>query len=249
MHLEVGSSKGASDASLHHHRFDSLYPQQSHLNQTTRSADGVSQSKELMLDMSVFGSPEAISQSDWQDAWINRLEIIKETSEKDIYKYFKAHKKYISQQEDFAEQFEAYKRFDIYFCRHYSNTRFKVNSQQYSAKVLEFKLKFPAALFVDKPFSLLHSAQASASQHQHSRYALYDRSKGPASGSSSSFPKGTNSSILSGQCLICRRAGHRGRDCNYSTTEEEVAAGRMSGPLASFASFAICLSTGVYASR
>src|SRR6267154_4112195 len=99
---------------------------------TTRSADGVSQSKDLMLDMSAFGTPEDISMSNWQDAWINRLEIIKKTSEKDIYKYFKAHKKYVSQQEDFAEEFEAYKRFDIYFCRHYSNTRFKMNPQQYS---------------------------------------------------------------------------------------------------------------------
>ena len=49
---------------------------------TTRSTDGVSQSKELMLDMSTFGAPEDISQSDWQDAWINRLEIYKRTSEK-----------------------------------------------------------------------------------------------------------------------------------------------------------------------
>src|SRR5882762_4450694 len=40
---------------------------------TTKSADGVSQSKELMLDMSAFGDPEEISQTDWQDAWINRL--------------------------------------------------------------------------------------------------------------------------------------------------------------------------------
>jgi hypothetical protein len=105
----------------------------------------------LKLDMSMFGAPEDISLSDWQDAWINRLEIIKKTSEKDIYKYFKAHKKYVSQQEDFAKEFEAYKRFDIYFCRHYSNTRFKMNPQQYSAKVLEFKIKFPSSSFVTKP--------------------------------------------------------------------------------------------------
>ena len=59
-----------------------------------------------MLDMSVFGAPEDISQSDWQDTWINRLEIYKQT-EKSIYMYFKAHKKYISQQEDFSEKFEA----------------------------------------------------------------------------------------------------------------------------------------------
>jgi hypothetical protein len=74
---------------------------------TTKSADGVSQSKELMLDMSPFGAPEDISQSDWQDAWINHLEIIKRTSEKGIYKYFKAHKKFISQQEDFSEEFNS----------------------------------------------------------------------------------------------------------------------------------------------
>jgi hypothetical protein len=49
---------------------------------TTRSADGVSQSKDLMLDMSAFGAPEDISLADWQDAWINRLEIIKKTSER-----------------------------------------------------------------------------------------------------------------------------------------------------------------------
>jgi len=160
---------------------------------TTRSADGVSQSKELMLDMSAFGAPEAISQSDWQDAWINRLEIIKKTSKRDIYKYFKAHKKYISQQEDFAKQFEAYKRFNIYFCRHYSNTRFKLNPQQYSAKVLEFKLKFPAISFTNKPLS--SASFAHTSNPQSSRYTLYNRSKGPASGSGSSFLKGTASSV------------------------------------------------------
>jgi hypothetical protein len=64
---------------------------------TTKSADGVSPSKDLMLDMSAFGAPEDITQSDWQDAWINRLEIYKHTSKKNVYKYFKAHKKYISQ--------------------------------------------------------------------------------------------------------------------------------------------------------
>jgi hypothetical protein len=186
---------------------------------TTRSADGVSQSKELMLDMSAFGDPEAITQSEWQDAWINRLEIIKKTSEKDIYKYFKAHKKYISQQEDFTEQFEAYKRFDIYFCRHYSNTRFKMNPQQYSAKILEFKLKFSAAFFSAKSLPVVSSSHVSASQHQSSRYTPYDRSKGPSSGFNSSFPKGTNSSVQTGQCLICGRFGHRGSNCTYSTTK------------------------------
>ena len=106
---------------------------------TTRSADSVSQSKDLMLDMSAYGAPEDISQWDWQDTWINCLKIYKQTSEKSIYKYFKAHKKYISQQEDFSERFEAYKH---YFCHHYNNTRFRMNPQQYSAKILEFKLEF-----------------------------------------------------------------------------------------------------------
>src|SRR5882762_7767328 len=75
------------------------------------------------------------------------LIIIKRTSEKDIYKYFKSHQHFISQQEDFTEEFEAYKRFDIWFCRHYTNTRFKLTQQQYQAKVLEFKLKFSRSHF------------------------------------------------------------------------------------------------------
>ena len=145
--------------------------------------------------MSAFGALEDISQSDWQDAWINRLEIIKRTSEKEIYKYFKAHKKFISQQEDFSEEFEAYKRFDIYFCRHYSNTRFKMNQQQYSCKVLEFKVKFPASSFATKSFSTMStfSASRAASQthRQSTRYDPYDRSKNP-SASGTTFPKGTH---------------------------------------------------------
>jgi hypothetical protein len=190
---------------------------------TTKSADGVSQSKELMLDMSAFGASEDISQSDWQDAWINRLEIIKRTSEKEIYKYFKAHKKFISQQEDFSEEFEAYKHFDIYFCRHYSNTRFKMNQQQYSSKVLEFKVKFPASSFPAKSFSspssLPASRAASQTQRSSARYEPYDRSK-ISSSSSTSFPKGTNSGAQTGQCLICGRFGHRGSTCTFSTTEK-----------------------------
>jgi hypothetical protein len=186
---------------------------------TTRSADGVSQSKDLMLDMSTFGAPEDISLSDWQDAWINRLEIIKKTSEKDIYKYFKAHKKYVSQQEDFAEEFEAYKRFDIYFCRHYSNTRFKMNPQQYSATVLEFKLKFPSSSFATKP-PLNSSVTRSVPQHPSARFEPYDKTKG--STTASSFPKGTNPRAQTGQCLICGRFGHRGSNCTYSTTEKGV---------------------------
>jgi hypothetical protein len=185
---------------------------------TTRSADGVSQSKELMLDMSAFGAPEDISQSDWQDAWINRLEIYKQTSEKSIYKYFKAHKKFISQQEDFSEKFEAYKRFDIYFCRHYNNTRFKMNSQQYSAKLLEFKLEF-------SPYSAVRaSSQTSTSRSSYqtirpsNRYDPYDRNK--SSGFGSPFPKGTNAGAQTGQCLICGRLGHRGSNCSFTTTEK-----------------------------
>jgi hypothetical protein len=69
-----------------------------------------------MLDMSPFGASEDISKSDWQDTWINHLVIIKRMLEKEIYKYFKAHKKFISQQKDFSREFEAYKQFDIYFC-------------------------------------------------------------------------------------------------------------------------------------
>jgi hypothetical protein len=172
---------------------------------TTRSTDGVSQSKDLMLDMSTFGAPEDISLSDWQDAWINRLEIIKKTSEKDIYKYFKAHKKYISQQEDFAKEFEAYKCFDIYFCRHYSNTHFKMNPQQYSATVLEYKLKFPSSFFATKP-PLNSSVTRSVPQHPSARFEPYDKNKG--SSTASSFPKGTNPRAQTGQCLICGRFGH-----------------------------------------
>ena len=102
----------------------------------------MSQLKELMLDMLAFDALD-ITQLDWQDVWINHLEIIKRTSKKGIYIYFKAHKKYVSQQEDFSEEFEAYKCFNIYFCHYYSNTRFKMNQQQYSTKVLKFKVKFP----------------------------------------------------------------------------------------------------------
>ena len=201
---------------------------------TTKSADGVSQSKELMLDMSAFGAPEDISQSDWQDAWINRLEIIKRTSEKEIYKYFKAHKKFISQQEDFSEEFEAYKRFDIYFCRHYSNTRFKMNQQQYSSKVLEYKIKFPASSFTTKSFSTTSTFPASRTtsqtQRHSARYEPYDRSKIPPV-SSTSFPKGTNSGSQTGQCLICGRFGHRGSTCTFPTTEKgsRVVAGWKNG--------------------
>jgi hypothetical protein len=181
---------------------------------TTKSVDGVSQSKELMLDMSAFGAPEDISQSDWQDAWINRLEIVKKTSEKDIYKYFKAHKKFISQQEDFTDEFEAYKRFDIWFCRHYTNTRFKLSQQQYQSKVLEFKLKYSRSSFpkhVDAPFSRLSSQRSSP------RYEPYGRK---STTSNSSFPKGAGSSAAAGQCLICGRSGHRGSVCSFSHTEK-----------------------------
>jgi hypothetical protein len=187
---------------------------------TTKSADGVSQSKELMLDMSAFGAPEDITQSDWQDAWINRLEIYKQSSEKSIYKYFKAHKKYISQQEDFSEKFEAYKRFDIYFCRHYNNTRFKMNPQQYSAKILEFKLEFSPSSIATKALPQSNTFRPSQTSRSSNRYEPYDRSK--ASGSGSSFPKGTNSGAQSGQCLICGRLGHRGSNCSFTTTEKGI---------------------------
>jgi hypothetical protein len=80
-----------------------------------------------MLDMFTFRAPEDISQSDWQDARINSLEIIKRSLEKEIYKYFKAYKKFISQQQDFSKEFKTYKHFDIYLCHHNSNTHFKMN--------------------------------------------------------------------------------------------------------------------------
>ena len=103
-----------------------------------------------MLDMSAFGAHEDISQLDWQDTWINHLEIIKKTSEKDIYKYFKSHKKYISQQEDFSEEFEAYKWFDIYICCNYTNMHFKMNLQQYSAKVSRVQDQIFAVLLLSE---------------------------------------------------------------------------------------------------
>jgi hypothetical protein len=183
---------------------------------TTKSANGISQSKELMLDMSAFGVPEDISQSDWQDAWINRLEIIKHTSDKDIYKYFKVHKRFISQQEDFTDEFEAYKRFDIWFCRHYTNTRFRLSQQQYQSKVLEFKLKFPRSSFVQiTPQSSLRAP--SLPSRVSPKYDPYPRK---STAPNHSFPKGTNSTAPTGQCLICGRTGHKGSVCSYSHTEK-----------------------------
>jgi hypothetical protein len=69
------------------------------------------------------------------------LEIYKQISDRSIYKYFKAYKKYISQQEDFSKKFEPYKWFNIYFCCYYNNTHFKMNPQQYFMKIL-FRLEF-----------------------------------------------------------------------------------------------------------
>jgi hypothetical protein len=185
---------------------------------TTKSADGISQSKELMLDMSAFGAPEDISQSDWQDAWINRLQIIKRTSEKDIYKYFKDHKRFISQQEDFSDEFKAYKRFNIWFCRHYTNTRFKLSHQQYQAKVLEFKLKFSRASFttsIPSQSSPLHSS--SQFQHVAPKFDPYPRKSARPT---APFAKCSGSTAPTGQCLICGRSGHRGSVCSYTLTEK-----------------------------
>jgi hypothetical protein len=173
--------------------------------------------------MSAFGAPEDIRQSDWWDAWINHLEIIKRTTEKGIYKYFKAHKKIISQQKDFSEEFKAYKCFDIYFCCHYSHTCFKMNRQQYSSKVLEYKVKFLASSFTAKSFSTTStvpgSQAVSQTQHQSASYEPYDQNKIPPV-PSTSFPKGTNPSTQMGQCLICGRFGHQGSTCTFSTTEK-----------------------------
>lgn len=187
---------------------------------TARSADGVSQSKELMLNMSAFGAGEDITQADWQDAWINRLEIIKKTSERDIYKYFKNHKNFISQQEDFADEFEAFKRFNIRFCRHYMNTCFKLSEQQYYAKILEFKLKFSQASFAAQSFVQGPSSRVPSQSHSSSsRFKPYVRAK---SSSNSPFSKGTESSVQAGQCLICGRTGHRGSNCSFPCTEKGV---------------------------
>lgn len=93
-----------------------------------------------------------------------------------------------------------------------------MNQQQYSAKVLEFKVKFPSSLFA-KTFSTtnLPSRAISQTQRQSARFEPYDRNK--TSGSSNSFPTGTSSGAQSGQC-ICGRFGHRGSTCTFSTTEK-----------------------------
>jgi hypothetical protein len=181
---------------------------------STKSADGVSQSKELMLDMPAFGNPEDISQTDWHDTWINHLTIIKMTSKKDIYKYFKSHHHFILQQEDFSEEFEAYKCFDIWFCRHYTNTCFKLSQQHYQLKVLEFKLKYPCSHFLSNTPSL--SAQPFP-QCLNTRYNPYPRK---SLTSTPPFPKGTTMNAPAGQCLICGRRGHKGSVCSYSHTEK-----------------------------
>jgi len=189
---------------------------------TTKSADGVSQSKELMLDMdmSAFGVPEDISQTDWLDAWINRLIIIKKTSEKDVYKYFKSHQHSISQQEDFTEEFEAYKRFDIWFCCHYTNTCFKLTQQQYQAKVLEFKLKSSHSHFSTSGSSQLPlSRPLSQPQRPITRFDPYPRK---SSSSTTPFPKSPTTNASVGQCLICGRSGHKGSVCSYSHTDKGV---------------------------
>jgi hypothetical protein len=126
----------------------------------------------------MFSAPEDITQLDWWDAWINCLEIYKQTSKKSIYKYFKAHKKYISQQEDFSEKFKAYKQFVIYFCHHYNNTRFQMNPQQYSVKILEFKQEFSPSSFTTKALLQANTARGpSQMSHSSIHYEPYDHSK------------------------------------------------------------------------
>jgi hypothetical protein len=94
-----------------------------------------------------------------------------------------------------------------------------MNPQQYSATVLEYKLKFPSSSFATKP-PLNSSVTRSVPQHPSARFEPYDKNKG--SSTASSFTKGTNPRAQMGQCLICGRFGHRGSNCTYSTTEKGV---------------------------
>ena len=88
---------------------------------------------------------------------------------------------------DFSKKFEAYKQFDIYFCRHYNNTRFKMNPQQYSAKILEFKLEFSPSITAKAMPQTNTFRGPSQTSHSSNRYEPYDHNK--ASGMGSSFPR------------------------------------------------------------
>jgi hypothetical protein len=94
-----------------------------------------------------------------------------------------------------------------------------MNPQQYSAKLLEFKLEFSPYSTAARTLPQTSTSRGpSQTTHSSNRYEPYARSK--ASGSGSSFPKGTNPGAQTGQCLICGRLGHRGSNCSFTTTEK-----------------------------
>jgi hypothetical protein len=98
-----------------------------------------------------------------------------------------------------------------------------MNPSKYSAKILEFKLKFSPSPIGTKALPQTDIFRPSQTLHSSNCYEPDDCSK--ASSSGTSFPKGTNSGAQTDQCFICGRLGHHGSNNLFTTMEKGIRIG------------------------
>ena len=63
--------------------------------------------------MRLWPPEEEMTSEEWQDAWPNLLEILKEVCEPSVYERFRQHHEFLNRQANFKTRFLGILRFDI----------------------------------------------------------------------------------------------------------------------------------------
>ncbi|KIK48497.1 hypothetical protein CY34DRAFT_29053, partial [Suillus luteus UH-Slu-Lm8-n1] len=176
--------------------------------------------RSIMDTSSGFPVETSLLPGQFNEAYRNFLKLLTKVADKSIVQEFKDHRDFLTDRDDFNDQFDTILAFDIEVRRKYFNNLTLLDEGAYMQRWNEVKIDTKLAR---------QEQSASGSAGSNNRYQPYPPRKNDtpyASNNASSDGKpfrrgkGENSSSDSLLCIICGRNGHKSNNCTHTQTHK-----------------------------
>lgn len=174
--------------------------------------------RSIMDTASGFPIETSLLLGQFNEAYKNFMKLLAKVADSTIMQDFKKHRDFLTEHDDFNDQFDIILTFDIEIHRKYFNTHTLLDESAYMQWWNEVKIDM----------KLAHQEQAAvASSASANRYQPYParRNKIPSSSSNATSDgkpfqrgKGEHMSSNSLLCIICGRNGHKSNNCTHTQT-------------------------------
>jgi hypothetical protein len=175
--------------------------------------------RSIMDTSSGFPAENTLLPGQFNEAYKNFLKLLAKVADKDIVQEFRDHREFLTERDDFNDNFDMVLAFDIEIRRKYFNTHTLMDEAAYIQRWNEVR--------IDTKMARQDQANANTSSSSSNRYQPYPPRKNDAPSSSSNATsdgkpfrrgKGENSSSDSLLCIICGRNGHKSNNCTHTQT-------------------------------